>query len=58
MIKKVIIWVLKEDVISNNITEFHTTEKGFKYRYDSNEYVQIEISLDDFVKLEDTLNNK
>jgi len=55
---KVMIWVPIKDVISNNITEFHTTEKGFKYKYDPNEYVQIAISREEFIKLEDTLNNK
>ena len=55
---KVLIWVPIKDVISNNITEFHTSEGGWKYEYDPNEYVQIAISRDEFIKLEDALNNK
>ncbi len=55
MIKKVIIWVHKNDIIANKILTYHFTRPIID-RHD--EYVQVEISLDDFVKLEDTPNNK
>ena len=51
-IKEVVIWVLKEDLIHNNITEYHTTDNKFKDKYEPNEYVQVIVSLGEFIKLE------
>ena len=51
-IKQVVIWVLKEDLINNNITEYHTTDNKFKDMYEPNEYVQVMVSLGEFIRME------
>tara|TARA_R100000234_G_scaffold29878_1_gene17369 strand:+ start:1735 stop:1932 length:198 start_codon:yes stop_codon:yes gene_type:complete len=51
-IKQVVIWVLKEDLINNNITEYHTTNNKFKDMYEPNEYVQVMVSLGEFIRME------
>ncbi len=51
-IKQVVIWVLREDLINNNITEYHTTKNYFNLKYDPSEYVQVMISLGEFIRLE------
>jgi len=55
MIDKVIIWVLRKDVMTNSITVFHVSDSEFKYDCDPKDYVQIVVSRDEFVILEDTL---
>jgi len=52
---KVVIWVLRVDVVSNNITEFHVNSSEIKDKYDPTDYVQVVIPRDEFVKLESTL---
>ena len=54
---RIVIWVLREDIISNNITGFHVSDSEFKDKYDPNEYVQVIVSRDEFVKLENNINN-
>jgi len=41
--------------MTNSITVFHVSDSEFKYKYDPKEYVQIVMSRDEFIKLEDTL---
>jgi len=50
---KVLIWIKKEDVISVKITEHHLQcpQPGYQ------NYVQVEITQDEFVKLEDRKKN-
>ena len=55
MIDKVIIWVLRKDVMTSSITVFHVNDSEFKYDCDPKDYVQIVVSRDEFVRLEDTL---
>jgi hypothetical protein len=51
----VVIWVLRKDVMTNNITVFHVSDTEFKYTCDPKEYVQIVMPRDEFIRLEDTL---
>ncbi len=48
---KVLIYIKKEDVISGNITEYHTQIKNLGYE----DYVQVSITADEFAKLEDRI---
>ena len=47
---KVNIWIHKEDAVNNNITDYHYSRP---YTDRNNEWVQITISHDRFVQLED-----
>jgi hypothetical protein len=55
---KVIIWVRIDDVITNNISEFHTNDTGFKYTHDPEDYVQIMVSREEFVRLEEAFDER
>jgi len=46
---KILIWIKKEDAISGNISEHHATLPQGGY----NNYIQVEITQDYFVQLED-----
>jgi len=46
---KVNIWIKKEEVLSGNITEYHTHIPQVSYT----NYVQVSITVDEFAKLED-----
>ncbi len=52
---KVNIWIHKKDVIDNKITEWTYTRP---YHDRNDEWVQVTISQNEFVKLEDNKNNK
>tara|TARA_R100000544_G_C2225675_1_gene60485 strand:+ start:346 stop:555 length:210 start_codon:yes stop_codon:yes gene_type:complete len=51
---KVLVYVKKEDVISGNITEYHTHRPQPGYE----KYIQISISQDEFVQLDDRKSGK
>ena len=52
---RVVIWVLRKDVVSNNITEFHVNSSEIKDKYDPTDYVQVVVSREEFDRLESTL---
>jgi len=49
---KILIWVLKQDLIDGNIKEYHTHFENLP-QSGGGDYVQVEITKDEFVKLED-----
>ena len=52
---KVSIWVHKDDIINNKIGKYYLWRPQFSGHYN---YVQIQITTDEFVKLEDKIKNE
>ena len=51
---KILVWITKEEVLSGNITEHHYTIPQANYK----NYVQVEITQDEFAALEDSKHDK
>ena len=51
---KVLIWVHKSDVVNNNITKYYLNRQPQSSNW--TDYVQVEVTQDEFVQLEDKNN--
>jgi len=53
---KILIWIHKNDVMTGNITDYYTFRPPQMSNWDG--YVQVEITKDEFIRLEDKKNEE